>query len=198
MNPITRRNLGIFALLALVMATTRLHHFGALPDASWAVFFAGGFYLRGATRWAFPTLHALAVLVDYLVISGQGQDFWSHYCVSPAYWLLVPAHFAMWFGGHWLRSQYNGPGLREAGWFALTALLAINACYVISNGSFYWLSAAVAEPSMAGWARNLGDWFAPYLRVNAVYLGLGAALHVLAVALARTLGAAGADKRASL
>ena len=33
---------GIFALLAIVMAATRVNHFGALPDATWAVFFLGG------------------------------------------------------------------------------------------------------------------------------------------------------------
>ena len=32
----------ILTLLAAVMVATRLHHFGAVPDASWAVFFVGG------------------------------------------------------------------------------------------------------------------------------------------------------------
>src|SRR5690606_12601047 len=84
----------ILTLLAAVMAATRLHHFGAVPDASWAVFFVGGFYLYRWTRWAFPLLMALAVLVDWIVIRGQGLDFWSHYCVSPGYWALLPAHLA--------------------------------------------------------------------------------------------------------
>src|SRR6187402_559257 len=93
---------GLFAILALVMAATRVNHFAALPDASWAVFFIAGFYLhsnapagqgsvldlRGPVRWAFPLLIALAVLIDFIVISGQGIDFWSHYCVSIAYWFL--------------------------------------------------------------------------------------------------------------
>ncbi|MEO6927038.1 MAG: hypothetical protein ABI129_10270, partial [Rhodanobacter sp.] len=86
------QRLGIFALLALVMAATRLHHFDALPDASWGVFFLAGFWLRGSARWAFPLLIAEAVLVDFFVITGSGLDFWSHYCVSPAYWFL-PAYF---------------------------------------------------------------------------------------------------------
>src|SRR5690606_36139481 len=61
---------GILALLAVVMLATRINHFGALPDASWAVFFIAGFYLRGWGRWAFPLLMALAVAIDYVVISG--------------------------------------------------------------------------------------------------------------------------------
>ncbi|PSD21936.1 hypothetical protein C7E18_24085, partial [Stenotrophomonas maltophilia] len=31
---------------------TRVNHFAAIPDASWAVFFIGGFYLATWTRWA--------------------------------------------------------------------------------------------------------------------------------------------------
>ena len=90
------QRLGIFVALAVVMAATRmhhsiLHHFDALLDASWGIFFLAGFWLRGAGRWAFPLLMAEAVLIDYLVISGQGLDFWSHYCVSPAYLALLPA-----------------------------------------------------------------------------------------------------------
>ena len=76
---------GILAILAIVMLATRVNHFSALPDASWAVFFVAGFYLRGSARWAFPLLMALAVLIDFFVITGQGIDFWSHYCVSIAY-----------------------------------------------------------------------------------------------------------------
>ena len=36
----------ILSLLVLLMAGTRLNHFAPVPDASWAVFFIGGFYLR--------------------------------------------------------------------------------------------------------------------------------------------------------
>src|SRR5215471_12829992 len=101
---------GIFLILALVMTATRVNHFAALPDASWAVFFVGGFYLSadrdapfgwfggGSVRWAFPILMALAVLIDFVVITSLGIDFWSHYCVSIAYWFLLPAYFAMWLG----------------------------------------------------------------------------------------------------
>ena len=103
---------GIFAILALVMTATRVNHFAALPDASWAVFFVAGFYLRGSLRWAFPLLIALAVLIDFFVIASQGINFWSHYCVSAAYWFLLPAYFVLWLGGSALRRLYSGLGLR--------------------------------------------------------------------------------------
>ncbi|MGH8472507.1 MAG: hypothetical protein ACREVJ_08675, partial [Gammaproteobacteria bacterium] len=56
-----RSALAIGLTLALLMAATRSHHFAAtlhLPDASWAVFFLAGFYLR--PLWVFPALLALA------------------------------------------------------------------------------------------------------------------------------------------
>ena len=190
------QRLGIFLALALVMAVTRsaihLHHFEAFPDASWGVFFLAGFWLRGNARWAFPLLMAEAVLVDYLVISGQGIAFWSHYCVSPAYWFLIAAYGALWAGGSWLAGRQAGLKLSTLG-LAVAALLASEAaCFIVSNGSFYWLSASVPAPrSLGAWLENMGDWYLPFLQVTALYAGLGAALHVLVTQLNRALAHAG-------
>jgi hypothetical protein len=187
-TPQTRR-LGIFIALALVMAVTRihpslLHH--AVWDASWGVFFLAGFWLRGSARWAFPLLMTEAVLVDYAVISQQGIPFWSHYCVSPAYWALVAAYGALWLGGNWLAKRQQGLTLATLG-LAVPALLASEAaCYLISNGSFYWLSGSVPAPrSFGAWFANLGDWYLPFLETTAVYVALGAVLHVLVAQLSR-------------
>jgi hypothetical protein len=61
-------------------------------------------------------------------------------------------------------------------------------CYLISNGSFYWISASVPAPrSFGAWFVNLGDWYLPFLEVTALYVGLGAVLHVLVTQLSRTL-----------
>ena len=184
----TTRRLAIFLGLALVMGVTRfhpslLHH--ALWDASWGVFFLAGFWLRGQGRWAFPLLMAEAVLVDYLVISGQGIDFWSHYCVSPAYWFLAPSYGALWLGGSWLAQRQQGQGLRTLVLAAGALLVAEGVCYLVSNGSFYWISASVPAPrSFGAWLGNLGDWYLPFLAGTAVYVALGAVLHVLATQLA--------------
>ena len=181
---------GIFLILALVMTATRVNHFAALPDASWAVFFAAGFYLRGSARWAFALLMALAVLIDFFVITGQGIDFWSHYCVSIAYWFLLPAYFSLWLAGSWLRKNYAGIGLREFGFLAAAVLAAVSVCYVISNGSYYWLSdswlTAGNTRSFGGWMENLGDWYLPYLRTSAMYISIAALLHIGVVLVART------------
>jgi hypothetical protein len=188
-----RSRLTIFLVLAAVMAATRLNHFGAVPDASWAVFFIAGFYLRGSARWAFPALMALAVLVDWYVISSSGGAFWSHYCVSPGYWFLLPAHFSLWAAGSLLarygtRSGANSLGLLVATVFAGTAL-----CHLFAQGGFYWFSDSVAAPTFAGWAKNYADWFLPYLRTTGIYVGLAAVLHVAFAQFARSAPAAARD-----
>ena len=181
MNTTTTQRATVLAALALVMAVTRIHHFGTISDASWAVFFVAGFYLREWVRWALPALMALAVLVDVLVISAQGLSFWQHYCVSPAYWCLLPAHAALWAGGAWLRSRYRTLAWRELGLLGGALAVSVCVCHLVAQGSFYWLSASVARPSLAGWWQNYSDWLLPYSRVAALYVAVAATAHAMAV-----------------
>lgn len=175
----------ILLLLALLMTATRINHFAPVPDASWAVFFLGGLSLRAWTRWAFPLLIALAVVIDWLVISAQGLAFWQHYCVSPGYVALVPAYLVLWIGGAWLQ------GLpKQATWITLArgaAVLVVSValCHLIAQGAFYWSSRSVAEPSAAGWLKNYTDWFLPYLRTTALYVAAAVLLHAGVRAAAR-------------
>lgn len=175
----------ILSLLVLLMAGTRLNHFAPVPDASWAVFFIGGFYLRTWTRWAFPLLMGLAVVVDWVVISNQGMSFWQHYCVSAAYWMLIPAYFAMWTGGMLLRRYYRSANLKSLAMLAATVIGSVALCHLIAQGSFYWISASVAEPTFAGWAKNYSDWLLPYMQSAAMYIGAAALVQVVAEAISK-------------
>ena len=47
------------------------------------------------------------------------------------------------------------------------------------TGSFYWISASVAEPTFAGWAKNYSDWLLPYLRTAALYTAAAALVQVV-------------------
>lgn len=175
----TARRATILALLVVLMAATRLHHFAAVPDASWAAFFIGGFYLGAWRRWAFPALMLLAVAVDWFVITRQGLSFWQHYCVSPAYWCLVPAYFAMWAGGGLLRRHLATSAPVALGQLVAALVASVVVCHLLAQGSFYWISAAVAEPTLAGWWKNYSDWLLPYMRTAAMYVGAAAMAHVL-------------------
>src|SRR5690606_16416728 len=149
----TSQRLFVLSVLALLMAASRAHvfdHFSP-PDASWAVFFVAGFALRGWGRWVFPLLMALAMGIDWMVISRQAASFWDHYCVSAASWGLVPAYGLLWAGGSWLRGRYTGASAAQAGRLLGAFLVAVVACQFITQGTFYWYSGVVAEPTVAGW-----------------------------------------------
>ncbi|UJB20366.1 MULTISPECIES: hypothetical protein [Lysobacter] len=178
MKPNTRNSL-ILALLAVLMVATRVNHWTPIPDASWAVFFIGGFYLRTWTRWAFPLLMALAVAIDYAVITRQGINFWEHYCVSAAYWFLVPAYFAMWAGGLWVSRNYSR-NWRTLGLTAVALIGSVALCQLLSQGSFYWISDSVQNKSFAGWAANYFEWLLPYLRTTATYVGIATVVQAIA------------------
>lgn len=190
----------ILSLLVLLMAATRSHvfnHFTPVPDASWAVFLIAGFHLRSWSRLVLPGLLALAVAIDWAVITGQGMSFWSHYCVSAGYWMLLPAHAAMWAAGAWLRRGYGGASVAALGRLAAAVVLATATCHLLAQGGFYWLSNAVAEPTFAGWALNYGHWFLPYLSATAMFVALAAIAQVVAEAISRhgAVGAPARDKR---
>ncbi len=193
MTPTLRTRLALFAMLAALMAATRMNHFGPMPDASWAVFFLGGAWLARDTRWAFPALMVLAVLCDYLVIRAAGLDFWSHYCVSPGYWFLLPAHLSLWAGGSLLRRYAAWPMPAFLAASAGTLVASVALCHLFAQGGFYWLSSSVADPTLAGWAKNYADWFLPYLRTAAAYVALAglAQLGVMAVRRLQARAAAG-------
>ncbi len=168
----------VLAGLASLMAATRIPAMGAmlhLQDASWAVFFIAGFYLKGQWRWAFPLLMAEAVGIDYCVIQYTGI---SNYCVTVAYWFLVPAYATLWLGASWLR-RHDNQDLRGLVSLFASLVIALSVCFLISNGSFYWLGGRVAERTWHGWIANFSAWYWPFLRVPAVYVGVAALIHVI-------------------
>lgn len=137
---------------------------------------------------------AEAVLVDFAVITASGMDFWSHYCVSPAYGCLVAAYGALWFGGSLVRRHYRGLTPASLGVAAFGLVASVVVCHLLAQGSFYWLSDSIAAPrSLAGWWKNYSDWLLPYLGTAALYVGIAAVLQVMGTLLARHLPAASAS-----
>ncbi len=171
-----RSALAIGLSLALLMAATRSHHFATalhLPDASWAVFFLAGFYLR--PLWMFPALLALAGVSDYVAIAGFGV---SDFCASPAYGFLLPAYGALWLAGRWYAGRYR---------FALSTLIPLAGsvvigaavCELISSGGFYFFSGRFAETSLVELGLRLGKYFPPSLVSLAFWMGIAIVVHIV-------------------
>lgn len=176
MNNSQSRTLAIFAALAALMAVTRFNHFGsavALPDASLAVFFLGGLYLsRCSLRVSLAAFIALileAGLTDYYATAIQGVSDW---CITPAYWFLIPTYGSMWVVGRWfsLRHAMQGRGLAL---LAVAAWAASSFAFAFSNATFYLFSEYFGEMSVVEYAARVSQYYVSYVAMAMMYIAIG-------------------------
>jgi hypothetical protein len=59
--------------------------------------------------------------------------------------------------------------------------VSVSVCFLLSNGSFYWLSGRAAAPSLAGWGANFIRWYPHFLAVPCAYIGLATLSQVTGV-----------------
>lgn len=162
-------------LLAAIMLATRFHHFGSvthLPDASLAVFFLAGFYLRRAIYMV--PLMLLAGGIDYLATQHLGV---SDYCISPAYGFLIPTYAAMWFGGRWYAGRHSLSASSLAP-LAFALLLSGSIAFLISNGSFYLFSGRYPDMNWGEYAQRVSMYYLPYMSSAVFYVALAALAHI--------------------
>lgn len=184
--PSPRSFYSLLAVFVLLMIATRFHHFGTalhLPDASMAVFFLAGLYLR--RHLAFVGFMVLAVTLDWAAISYAGV---SDFCVTPAYSFLLPAYATLWYGGRWYAGRLQATAVSMAGMLGV-ALVAASVSFVISNGSFYWLGGRYAEPHFAEYVARLWQWGPMFVRTTMAYVAVAAVAH-LGLVWARRAGTA--------
>jgi hypothetical protein len=169
-------NIKTFLPLVVLMGATRMHHFGdafSLPDASLAVFFLAGLFF--SSRAFFIGLLLEAGLLDYVAISHLGV---SDFCVSPAYVFLIPTYFAMWFAGRLSANFKSMQGTEFT--FSISAmatlLVATNSAYLISNGSFYWLSDNILQRNFSSYVEQISHYYAPYISYTLMYVIVGFAV----------------------
>ena len=166
----------LWLLLAAVMIATRFKHFGDmlhLPDASMAIFFLGGLYLR--RHWTFVVMVLLAVALDWVSISYAGV---SNFCVTLAYSFLPLAYAVLWYAGRWYGQRMNASALSLAGAFGV-ALVAAILSFAISNGSFYWLGGRYAQPHMTEYLSRLWQWGPLFVRTTISYVAAALVLHAV-------------------
>lgn len=167
----------IAAGLAILMVATRFHHQGsslALPDASLAVFFLAGWYLRSPI--ALAGLLAGAFAIDYIAIAYLGV---SGYCVSPAYGFLIPAYAALWSAGRWA-----APWHRQEDRFVIRrCILALSAstaaAFLVTEISFFLFSGRETGLAWTVYGSGMLEHFPGYLAATFLYCGLAFSLHSL-------------------
>lgn len=170
-----RHQLAVGALLFVLLAATRGHHFPTLthllPSASWAVFFLAGVYLRPA--WTLPALLGVAGLLDYAAIAWGGVG---DFCVSPAYVALLPAYGALWLAGRWYTGRHR---LKPATLLALGAAVLVGTavCELVSSGGFYFFSGRFAAPTLLDFAERFVVYFPRSLQSVLFWVVVAALMH---------------------
>lgn len=170
----------IVAGLVLAMAATRFNHFGSavsLPDASYAVFFLCGLYLARFARASLAVFIALlleAGLVDYYATFVQGISDW---CMTPAYWFLIPAYGSLWFAGRWFALRHTMEGRGVFG-LVMTAWAASSFAFLLSNASFYLFSEHVAGMGAVEYASRVTQYYVSYVSVALLYVVCAVAMHM--------------------
>lgn len=190
---ITTSHYSLVFVLAGLIALTRFHPPASpldLPDASLAVFFLTGCWLR--PTWPFAALFVVAAAIDYLAVTYGGV---SGDCFSPAYWFLIPTYACLWYGGRRYAVHYRGlawsslPPLLIALW--TTASLA----FLISNASFFLFSGHFPGMSGGHYALSVAKYYPPYVAGAFGYVAAAFIAQGIWVAIAGRRGTSAADRR---
>ncbi len=180
-----RAQLIIAMLLAVLMILTRSYHFASshqLADASWAIFFLAGVYLR--SMWPLFGFFTLSWWLDFSAFTWGGiNDF----CVTPAYIFLLPAYASLWMSGQWFARRY------QPDWRSLTPLIissgaGLTACELFSNGGFYLFSGHFSATNWNEFIDLVSKYFPLYIETFVFYVGTAATIHILFTILVQALG----------
>ncbi len=168
-------------LVAAVLVTQGQHDATSLhlPQAAWAAFFLGGFYLRHARLWALGL--GLIWTLDYAAVTWGGV---SDFCLTPAYLFMVPAYGVLWLAGRFCGTRFRALDWHSFSVLAVGLLSSIVVAETLASGSFYLLSGRIEQVSPAGLATYLMTWAPQTLEAFAFWIGVAAPIH----AVARLLG----------
>jgi hypothetical protein len=158
--------------LAILMAVTRIHHFGigaVAPDASTAVFFLAGLLL--GSPWFLAAFIVEAVFLDGVAI---GFLKVADACISSGYALLAPAYAALWFAGRALR-KVETIDLFAAGKFVCFVVAGTSAFFIVSNLG-YFLGSEFYQLGLAEYVTRVSRYFPMYLTVTLFYSAFGLAV----------------------
>ena len=124
----------ILGLMLMTLLVTRLKFAGSpahlLPDATLAIYFLGGLYLRNYL--VTPIFLLTTGAADYFSI----QNGVSNWCITPAYLFLIPTYLIMWAGGKGF-SNLTNESLRTT---LPTLIICSTMAFFVSSGGYYMFS----------------------------------------------------------
>jgi hypothetical protein len=157
-------------LLAVLMATTRIYHFGVgtiAPDASTAVFFLAGLLLA-SPLW----LLALGVEAILLDVAAFGIIGVADACMTLGYWTLFAGYLALWYAGRVGRAIERLDLLNAARLIFLISTGAA-AFFVLSNVGYYFGGDFDDSMGAAEYIRRVSRYLPFYFAVTVGYSAAG-------------------------
>ncbi len=170
-----RARWAIGVLLAVMVLATHGQHDATplhLPQATWAAFFLGGYYLRHVRLWILGL--GLVGALDFAAVTWGGV---SDFCLSPAYLFMVPAYGVLWLAGRFSATHVGGLDRRSLMALAL-GLSSIVVAETLASGSFYLWSGRIEQVSLGGLVAYLVTWAPQTLESFAFWIGVAAPIHV--------------------
>ena len=165
-------------LLTVLMAVTRIEHFGInqiAPDASTAVFFLAGL-LIGNPLWLLAFLiEALALDVTAIKIVGVDPV-----CITFGYCMMIPAYASLWLGPRLLRENFK-LDIQSFGKLAFACVTGIAGFFLFSNVGYYIGGGFDKSMGLAEYARRIVQYFPHYLTITLLYAAAGVAISLVAV-----------------
>lgn len=98
------------------------------------------------------------------------------FCLTPAYFFLLPAYGALWLTGRWYANQHRFEW-RTLMPLSIGVLVGAAVCELFSSGGFYFFSGRFAEPTFAEFGARLLKYFPPSLQSLTFYVAIAAVVH---------------------
>ena len=161
------------AALLVAMLLTRSHIVNHIQDASWAIFFLVGAYLR--PLWAYPVFWLAAFAIDYTVISNGSV---SNYCFTPAYGFTFIAYAALWASGRWFAKQSLTSPWQKFSVLGTAVISGTLLSFVISNLGFYAFAGYFSKMPALHYAQSIVQYFPNYLATTVFYVAIAALVQI--------------------
>jgi hypothetical protein len=171
---IARQERVVIVVLTLLMAATRIEHFGKLaPDASTAIFFLLGLLIANPL-WLLAFL-VEAIALDTAATKIVGVD---SICVTLGYCMMIPAYFSLWLAPRLLRENFKVDFLNFLK-LTFACICGVAGFFLLSNIGYYVGIGFYTTVGFFEYASRVARYFPYYLTVTLLYVTVGVALAVL-------------------
>ena len=167
----------VILVLTILMAATRIEHFGMgqlAPDASVAIFFLAGLLIANPLWLAAFIVEAM--LLDLTAIQVVGVE---SVCVTLGYGLMIPAFGSLWLAGRFARDSER-LGAATVAKLVSACVVGIIGFFVFSNIGYYLGGGFDSSMGLAEYARRVMRYFPYYLTIGLSYSAVGVAIVAIA------------------